>query len=177
MNNEEMLFIVNGNGDILQEVGTNYDRLADNSIVIRPKSLYRDVTKINFNYAKTNIEISANAYKEYPQIIYFIPYLEYKTNFLMYSNGRYINQTGFAKEFGLSRETISNLFSKFKKADIIKPVKLERKTVYMLNPYIAIRGSYIYSDLMEHFKDTKWANYKKRRLSNSDIQRKVADRE
>ena len=166
---EEKLFIVNESGDILQEVGTDYDRLANNTIIIRPKAPYRETVKLDYQYVKLNINLPMEFYKDYSQCLLFLPYLEYKTNFLMFPNGRYINQTGFAKETGYSRVYISQIFNKFKKAQIIAPVKLGRRIVYMFNPYIALMGSYIYADLLENFKDNQWAKYAKRKGRNYEL--------
>lgn len=166
---EEKLFIVNENGDILQEVGTNYDRLANNTIIIKPEVQYRQTVKLDYSYVKLNIGLPDSFYKDFSQIFMFLPYLEYKTNFLMFPNGKYINQTGFAKKTGYSRVYISKLFNKFKKEQIIAPVKLNRRIVYMLNPYIAIMGSYIYEDLMPYFKDNKWEKMSKKRGRNYEL--------
>ena len=106
---EEKLFIVNESGDILQEVGTDYDRLANNTIIIRPKAPYRETVKLDYQYVKLNINLPTEFYTDYSQCLLFLPYLEYKTNFLMFPNGRYINQTGFAKETGYSRVYISQI--------------------------------------------------------------------
>lgn len=153
---EERLFIVNESGDILQEVGTDYDRLINNTIIIKPSVEYKEVIKLDYPYVKVNVDVTKTLYDECQQAFLFFDLLEYKTNFLMYSNGKYVNQTGFAKYAGISREYASVIFNKCKKLDIIKPVKVSRRIVYMFNPYIAMRGSYIYKELMEHFKDTKW---------------------
>ena len=160
---EEKLFIVNESGDILQEVGTDYDRLANNTIIIKPKVPYRETVKLDYPYVKFNIGLPNSFYKDFTQVLMFLPYLEYKTNFLMFPNGKYINQTAFAKETGYSRVYISKLFNKFKKEQIIAPVKLNRRIVYMFNPYIAMMGSYIYKDLMQYFKDNKWEKMSKKR--------------
>lgn len=163
MKEDELLYIINQNGEILREIGTDYERITKNTIIIKPNVAYRDEARIDYSYAKLNSKIGITIYNECPQILLILPYLEYKTNFLMFPNGRYINQTNFAKATGLSRVYICELFKKFKKMEILKTVKVNKKNVYMLNPYIAMKGNRIYTDLIENFKNTKWKNLKKER--------------
>lgn len=166
---KENLFIVNDSGEILEEIGTDYDRIINNTIIIKPKEPYRQVVKIEYPYVKLNISLPNSFYSDFPQVLLLLPYLEYKTNFLMFPNGRYINQTSFAKATGYSRVYISRLFNKFKKEQIIAPVKLNRRIVYMFNPYIAIMGSYIYTDLMDNFKENKWEKLSKKKGKRYDL--------
>lgn len=166
MEKEELLYIINQNGEILREIGTDYERISKNTIIIKPNVAYRDELKIDYSYVKLNSKVGTIVYKECPQILLLLPYLEYKTNFLMFSNGVYINQTNFAKRTGLSRVYVCELFKKFKKMEILKAVKVNGKNVYMLNPYIAMKGNRIYTDLIGNFKDTKWKKLQKERENN-----------
>lgn len=166
MKEDEILYIINQNGEILREIGTDYERISKNTIIIKPNVAYRDEVKLDYSYVKLNSKIGITIYKKCPQILLILPYLEYKTNFLMFPNGVYINQTNLAKATGLSRVYICELFNKFKKMEILKTVKVNKKNVYMLNPYIAMKGNRIYTDLMDKFKNTKWKNLQKGKENN-----------
>lgn len=167
---KETLFIVNDSGEILQELGTDYDRLVNNTIVIKPRVAERELNRINpYPYVKINTGLPIDFYKDYPQVFLLLPFIEYNTNFLTFSNGRYVNQTNFAKATGYSRIFANRLFNKYKKDQIIAQVKSGRRTVYMFNPYIAMMGCYIYKDLLDNFKDNKWEKLTRRKEIRYEI--------
>lgn len=164
--NTELLFIVNDKGEVLQEIGTDYQKTINNTIIIKPRVPQKELVKIEYPYVKLNTSLPKGFYKEYPQVLLFLKYIEYNTNLLVFPNGKYVNQTNMAKDLGYSRVYISRLFNKFKKEQIIAPIKLDRRIVYIFNPYIAMMGCYVYKEHMAAFENNKWeelSDTKKRR--------------
>lgn len=149
-------YIVDDDGEVIQELGSDLERLSGGDFIIRNNINQKSLTKIEYKYVKFNLKIGKILFDDCPQAFWLLPYLEYKTNFLMFSNGVYITPTNFAKEIGLSRVRVSAIFSKMKQLDIIRLVKGKNRNVYMFNPYIAMKGNQIYSELLVNFENTKW---------------------
>lgn len=162
-------YLVDENGEVVQEMGTDLVRIMNNDILIRSSVPFRKTTKIDYKFAKVNYNAMLELYKECPLGLLLIPHINYKTNSLRYTNGVYINQTNFAKEVGVTRQTISRVFKKLEEMQVIISIKAERRNVYILNPYIAVKGNEIYTDILDRFQNTKWKELAERKGKRNEF--------
>lgn len=149
-------YLMNGEGEIIQELGTDLERILNNDILIRNITPVRPTRKYNYKYVKLNYKAIKEIQRECPLAIYLLAFLNYKTNLLTFPNGVLINQTNFAKEIGISRQTACNLFKKLKKLSVIDTIRVNDKNGYIFNPFIALKGNQMYEDLAIKFDKTEW---------------------
>lgn len=160
-------YLMNSEGEIIQELGTDLDRILNNDIIIRGVPV-RKTKKYDYKYIKFNYKAIKELQKQCPLGIYLLEYLSYKTNILAFSNGVLINQTNFAKETGVSRQTACNLFKKLKKLRVIDVLRVNNRNVYVLNPYIALKGNQIYEDIAVKFEKTEWQRLSEKRGKHNE---------
>ena len=158
---------MNSDGEILQELGDDLDRILNNDILIRGVPIRR-TKKFDYKYIKLNYKAIKELQKQCPLVIYLLEFLSYKTNILAFSNGAFINQTNFAKEVGISRQTSCNLFKKLKKLRVIDTLRVNNRNVYILNPYIALKGNQIYDDIAVKFEKTEWQRLSEKRGTHNE---------
>ena len=156
--NSRYFIIDTQNGELVRDLGSNLEGILNTSgnlIGTRLEGI-REFKKTNYKYIKVNLNILDELCEISPIAIRILKYLSYKENSLMYPNGKYLTQTSLAKSLGVSREYICKTFKKLKDNDIISTIKKGRKTIYIVNPYIATRGNETYIEVMNKFKKTKW---------------------
>jgi len=164
---KSIYYLMNSDGEILQELGSDLDRILNNDILIRGAPIRR-TKKFDYKYIKLNYKAIKELQKQCPLAIYLLEFLSYKTNILAFSNGVFINQTNFAKEVGISRQTACNLFKKLKKLRVIDTLRVNNRNVYILNPYIALKGNQIYDDIAVKFEKTEWQRLSEKRGTHNE---------
>jgi len=164
---EHTYYLMNSEGEIIQELGNDLDRILNNDIIIRGTPIRR-TRKFDYKYVKINYKAIKVLEKECPLAIYLLQYLNYKTNVLAFSNGTLINQTNFAKDIGISRQTACNLFKKLIKLRVIDTLRVNDRKGYVLNPYIALKGNQIYEDIAVKFEKTEWQRLSEKRGTHNE---------
>ena len=172
MEEENRYFIFDSeNGELVRGLGNNLDGILNTSgnlIGTRIEGI-REFKKTNYKYVKVNLNALSDLCDISPLAVKILKYVSYKENSLMFSNGTYINQTNLAKALGVSREHICNTFKKLKENEVISTIKKGRKTIYILNPYIATRGNETYIEVMNKFIKTKWEGLAEERGKRNEL--------
>lgn len=159
---EHTYYLINGEGEIIQELGSDLDRILNNDILIKGTPVRR-TRKYDYKYVKLNYKAIKELLKQCPLVIYLLQFVQYKTNILAFQNGIPINQTNFAKEVGISRQTACELFKKLRKLRVIDTIRVNNKNAYILNPYVALKGNQIYEDIAVKFDQTEWERLSEKR--------------
>lgn len=169
---ESRYFILDAhNGELVRSLGDNLDGILNTSgnlIGTRLEGI-KEFKKINYKYVKVNLNALDDLCDISPIAIKLLKYVSYKENALMFSNGVYINQSNLANALGVSREYICRAFKKLKEHEVINTIKKGRKTIYVLNPYIATRGNETYIEVMNKFVKTKWEGLAEERGKRNDL--------
>lgn len=162
---ETLYYIVNQNGEILREIGQDSVRLVNNDIyIMRDSPEGNDPTaKVKYSYLKKNKAVGEVLYNECPQFLLLEDYINFKENALRYSNGEYITPTNFARHLGYSEIYMTRLFNKMRKLKIIAKLRKDNRYIYVVNPYIAMRGAEVRKSTLELFRKTEWEMLGKRK--------------
>ena len=91
-----------------------------------------------------------------PTIFYVIPFINFKENALIFANGTYITPTNLARHLEFSRVYMVKLFDKMRKLKIIAKKRKENRYIYVVNPYIVMRGLGVYKTTKDCFQKTEW---------------------
>lgn len=166
---QKMYYLIDEDGEIVQEMGNDLARLVGNDILIRSNAPFKKTRKLDYKFTKINYNAIDKIYKECPLGLLLLPFINYKSNSLRFSNGVYINQTNFAKKIGLTRQTINNSFKKLLELKVIDKIRVERRDIYIFNPYIAIKGNEIYEEICEKFDGTEWQKLAEERGKRNDF--------
>lgn len=175
----EKYYIVNGKGEVVQDLGENinnaiFRRLDENDIVIkRGTGIGEEETKeLNLDFAKFNFKAGMELYKRCPQILMILPYINYEDNYLKYSNGTLVTAGNFSKHTGYNKDYVNEVFRKLRKNKIIEMTKLKGKYVYVVNPYVVMRGKKMIVSTINKFENTDWQLLGQKRRGNKDGKRK-----
>lgn len=159
------------NGELVRSLGDNLDgilNISGNLVGTRIEGI-KEFKKTNYKYVKVNINALDKLCDISPLAFKLLKYVSYKENSLMYSNGKYITQTSLAKTLGVSRVYICRAFKKLKEEEIISTIKKGKKTIYILNPYIATRGNETYIEVLNKFVKTKWEGLAEEKGKRNDL--------
>lgn len=174
----EKYYIVNGDGEIVQDLGENIDnavftRLDENDIVIKKGTgIGKEETKeLNLDFAKFNFKAGMELYKRCPQVLMILPYINYEDNTLKYSNGTLVTASNFAKHTGYNKDYITEIFKKLRKNKILEMVKLDKKYVYVANPYVIMRGKRMIVSTINKFENTDWELIGKKRKGSKNAKK------
>lgn len=171
----EKYYIVNGDGEVVQDLGENIDnatftRLDPNDIVIKKGiGIGQEETKeVKLDFAKFNFKAGMELYKRCPQVLMILPYINYEDNLLKYSNGTLVTATNFAKHTGYNKNYISEVFKKLREHKIVEMTKINGKYVYVVNPYVVMRGKRMIVSTINRFENTDWELLGKKRRGNKN---------
>ena len=171
----EKYYIVNGDGEIVQDLGVNienaiFTRLDENDIVIKKGTgIGKEETKeVRLDFAKINYKAGMEFYKRCPQILMILPYINYEDNILKYSNGALVTANNFAKHTGYNKDYIVQVFKKLKDNKILEMAKVDGRYVYAVNPYVVMKGKKMIVSTLDKFKDTDWELIGKKRRDNKN---------
>ena len=175
----EKYYIVNSEGEIIQDLGENIDnaiftRLDENDIVRkRGIGIGKEETKeLNLDFAKFNYKAGMELYKRCPQILMILPYINYEDNYLKYGNGTLVTATNFSKHTGYNKDYVAEVFRKLRNNKIIEMTKINGKYVYIVNPYVVMRGKKMIVSTINKFENTDWQLLGQKRRGNKDGKRK-----
>ena len=151
-------YLVNENGEILREIGKESVRLINEEIYIMSDSPKGNepIEKIKYNYLKINKAIGFEMYKKCPQFYMLLPFINFKENALIFTNGTYITPTNLARHLGFSNVYMIKLFDKMRRLKIIAKIRKNNRNIYVVNPYIVMRGLGVYKTTKDCFQKTEW---------------------
>lgn len=97
-------------------------------------------------------------YHSFGIIFKLVCLMDKKTNILLYKNEPLdITQSSILldEKYEVFRRTVQDLI----KLELIKKIKYDNKTAYVINPFYAFKGKTVSVELYELFKNTKWSNF------------------
>lgn len=102
--------------------------------------------------------------KEFAVTMALMPFISYTDGILRY-NGRFVDGKEIANILGENYDTLKKIISSLNKKDIIKRIERQSDTYanktkkcLVVNPYIFLRGQDIELDIVDLFKESKWAD-------------------
>lgn len=155
-----MKYIVDENGEVLETVSENQNVAIVNygDRVVRNNSIeyLKDTVAINLRFAKISIEAIKQADKYCREMVMLMPYIQYSTGILMYSNGRLVRPRGLASILKRKRRSGSSVIKELIEMDIIHKHVDGKTYFYTFNPYVAIKSRRVDKALYDEFKDTRY---------------------
>lgn len=153
-----MRYIVNENGVIIDELQEG-DRIVRSSSIKalngKERIVYKNFCILNISeYKAIMSEISGTARSVLAQLI---PYVQYSSCLLAFSNGKPINGKHLCGITGLSRNTVEKGILELVEKNVLYKRKNLRKVQYYINPYIVHRGQLVNRTLRSMFR-----NYRRR---------------
>lgn len=88
---------------------------------------------------------------------YLLENVRYESNIAKYSNGRLITRDHIASDLKISISNVHRAVTKLCERGLIAIAKIDIGKVFIVNPFIAMRGKTIDSTTYDLFKHTKWA--------------------
>lgn len=157
---EEPMFLVNANGEVVQEVprGQIFTYLNEGDRVYR-KDGVENIEKsapINMRFGKINLKELANIGHKYPIFLDITNYVQYGTGKLVFRNGLPVHRSDLPKICNVSKNTIDRQLKGLMRDDIIKSVRDDKKIVYFMNPYVLHLGANMRQSLIDLFADTEY---------------------
>lgn len=171
MENNRYFVLDAENGELVRGLGNNLDDVFNTTGNFRGTRIegIKQFKETDYKYIKVNFNVLNLLVDRAPITLKLLKYVNYKENALMFPNGVYINQTNLAKDLGVSREYICRKFRDLKKLKIINTIKKDRKTIYLLNPYIATKGEKIYIEVFDKFIKTEWEKLAKKKGKRNEL--------
>ena len=154
-------------GEIISEI---YE---GDKIVRQQQDEYKQTHYIGFKKKEAFVKVFTNPIttlfkelptKEYAVAMVLMPFISYNDGILRYEgkmiDGKTISEI-LDENYDTFKRTISSLIKKGVLARITRDSDTyanKKKKCLVVNPYIFLRGQDIEKDIVELFKDTKWAN-------------------
>ncbi|SHI87234.1 hypothetical protein SAMN02745751_01268 [Dethiosulfatibacter aminovorans DSM 17477] len=83
------------------------------------------------------------------------PYVSYIDCMLMHPDGKEINLDSLSTITGVSRATVARIMESLIKKDIIYKGRKSRNVIYLVNPWLFVKGDYVNKVLKTMFKNYK----------------------
>ena len=161
MENEEKLYLVTEQGEIVNEIdnGKRFTVLNDGDRVIRSNSKEKIENSylLKYDFVKINKNTWYKVIEKYPIMTYLACYINYMDNILIYSNGKGIRYKDIAKVTGVSLSTVKRQMKGMLEEDVVHKVEFNKKTYLVVNPFICMRGRRVIASVYEEFKDSVWS--------------------
>lgn len=150
-------YLVDEEGRILKEIKdpNKYIELSDGDKVVRKGVLQylSETIDIRYHFIKINPIIYGKMANKYPILNDLIEYLGYMDNVLSFKNGKPLEMKNLPSICNKSLSTIKRQIKGLIEEDVIHKIKDDRKrNVFIINPFVAMRGRKIYLSLYEEFK-------------------------
>lgn len=160
------------NGELIRGLGNNLGDIFNTGSFTGTKIQgIREFKKVDYKYIRVNNNATNTLWEKAPFTFRLFKYLNYKENALMFPNGVYVNQTNLAKDLNISRVYVCREFKKLKELKIINTIKKDRKVIYLLNPFIATKGSEIYIEVFDRFIKTEWERIAEQKGKRNELYR------
>lgn len=83
-------------------------------------------------------------------------YIDYNSGILIDEDKVNITKSRFIQLVGVSENTFDKAISKLIEREILGKTKIGRQNVYLVNPFIFMRGKFINNTLYKLFRKSKW---------------------
>ena len=101
---------------------------------------------------------SLKIYSAFKTIFMLSCYMDKKTNALLYKK-KPLNCRQISALLNEKYDTFRRVIWELVGMELIKKIKVDGETTYIINPYFAFKGKSVSIELYELFKDTRWAEY------------------
>ena len=159
MNEQDTLYVVNENGEVIDTIPAHdkYVKLSEGDKVFRKKTLHylRDTIDIKYRFVKINFLVFYKYCKKYSMLATLVCHVGYMDNICEYKNGKRVTSKGLPKLCGVSPATVKRQLKGMIADDLIHRVKENNKNVFMVNPYLCMRGRRIYYSTYKEFEQSE----------------------
>ena len=100
----------------------------------------------------------------YGLLSYLMQYVSYKNCELRHHNGALLTNNYITEELEISRKTLFNGIETLCDYEILSKRKEGRNIVYIMNPFICMKGNKIDTTIYEMFKNSRWSKRLFKRL-------------
>ena len=162
MNNDEVMYLVDKDGEIINEIDPKSSRVVVQSLdkIKRggvPLSKIENSKRIKYRFAKLNMANIKDIQKVAPFFIELIPYISYFDNILRFDNGVKINSKNICLAYGkISRAQGYRIIKILIDEDIVHKYGVGKNSYLVVNPWICYCGKTIQVDVAQEFEETKW---------------------
>ena len=164
INNDETLYLVDSNGEIVNEIDQSTSRVVIQSIEKIKKggtSLSKAINskRLKYRFAKLNMANIKDIKRVAPFFIDLIPYISYFDNILRFDNGVKINPMNIGLIYGeknTSRQYGNRLVKQLVDNDIVHKYGVGKNSYLVVNPWICYCGKTIQADVAQEFEESKW---------------------
>ena len=101
---------------------------------------------------------SLKIYSAFKTIFMLSCYMDKKTNALLYKK-KPLNCRQISALLNEKYDTFRKVMWELVGMELIKKIKVDGETTYIINPYFAFKGKSVSIELYELFKDTRWAEF------------------
>ena len=126
----EDILIVNSDGEVLKTLDGVHDieRIVEvpmNKILMDKRSVHgiTETERVDYSFLKVNYLVLRDVIKESPKydlLLKMMPYVNFRDNVLVYSNGRPMRKADIGKIFGLSKNVFPKKLKDLEEGDLIK---------------------------------------------------------
>lgn len=88
---------------------------------------------------------------------YLTQFVSYGSCELKHCNGKYITNDYIMQELGMTKPTLLKHITTLVDNEIIYKKKVGRCNVYIMNPYICVKGDYIDSEVYDYANKSRWS--------------------
>lgn len=162
MNNDEVVYLVDKDGEVIKEIDPKENRIVVQSLEDtknkgRALSKKESSKKIKYRFAKLNVENIKELRRVAPFFIDLIKYISYFDNILRFDNGVKISSTNIHLAFDkISRAKSYRIVKTLVDEDIVHKYGAGKNSYFVVNPWICCCGKTIQVDVVEEFENTKW---------------------
>lgn len=162
MNNDEKMYLVNEQGEILNEIDPRESRIVVQSLEdLNKKGValrkLENSKKIKYRFAKLNVENIIEVKKVAPFFIDLIPYISYFDNILRFDNGVKVTPTNIGLIYGkISRAQAYRMVKTLVDEDIIHKYGSGKNARLVVNPWICYCGRSLQKDVVDEFEESRW---------------------
>ena len=154
MNKE--LYVVNSDGDIIDKIESNdkYVKLSDGDKVIRKGVLQylSDTVDVKYHFIKINPVIFDKYCKKYSMLATLVCHIGYMDNVCQFKNGKNITMKNLPDLCNVSESTAKRQIKGMIEDDLLHKIKNGKNNIFVMNPFLCMRGKKIYLSLYEEFK-------------------------
>ena len=162
MNNGKVMYLVNEEGEIINEINPKENRIVVQSLEDlenKGKALKKleNSKRLKYRFAKLNVLNVEEITQVAPFFIKLIPYISYFDNILRFDNGVKINPNNIGLVYGkISRAKAYRIVKILVDEDIIHKYGSGKNARLVVNPWICYCGKTIQADVADEFEETKW---------------------
>ena len=154
--------IVNDDGEIVGELGEGDRIIRKNSLDhLRAEeskiSLSGDAFVKMFNSALPQLSSCGLSIAESRIFFYLLENVRYESNVSKYDNGKLITRENLCQDLEIHKSNVSRCITGLCNRGLIAIAKIDIGKVFIVNPFVAMRGNSIDKTTYDLFKKTRWA--------------------